>query len=806
MGIYVGRSPSHASNVALILNPRTGHVSPQFHVVYDDDFTTVPYLRTATVPPHWAELVRVSSTIALYTEHEVGTWQSIPELDVEPGDFTSDTANIDTAPSTTSNQHREGDDRHSEGDSDVVSHHKNTVNKRVTFSDQGQDNEIQSDSPDSSTTQPDEWRMPDNIDLDSSGLRRSTRTAVLSRREQVYSHSTISLKAQIKRSSKTACLVLFSSFCSIGSGLTCWVHSHQVLVQSSSRLTHAIESYHRVNSLYDGTINCFSTLAQSSTASNETFNYKQALQEPDYHEFVKAMVNEVGDHESRDHWTLTKRCDLPLGTKTIMSIWSFKRKRYPDGTLNKHKARLCAHGGMQTWGQNYWETYAPVVNWASVRILLAVAKIHGLSSKSIDFVLAFPQADLEVPVFMELPLGFDAPDSQNRKHYVLRLNKSLYGLKQAGYNWFAKLSNGLEDRGFVPSSVDPCVFFGQGCIVLTYVDDCIIVGDSMHRIDALIQSLHGGDEHFVLQDEGSIDKYLGVNIKQIDANVFELSQPFLIERITTFLGIADGKTNEKFTPVGKPLLNKDLNGVPRKYDWEYRGAIGMLTYLTGSVRPDIAMATHQCARFSIRPMRSHEIAVMRIGRYLLATKNRGMIYRPDPKRGLEVFVDADFAGGWDPEDAESADNVYSRTGYVICYAGCPMFWQSKLQTEIALSTAEAEYIALSQALRETLPMSNLMREMDVIFPLYLPRPKFVLKVREDNQSCIAMTNNPKFTPRTKHIAIKYHHFRKHVKSQSNPDGFIEIEYCSTEDQLADIFTKPVRDDIFFKLRKSLLNW
>ena len=112
------------------------------------------------------------------------------------------------------------------------------------------------------------------------------------------------------------------------------------------------------------------------------------------------------------------------------------------------------------------------------------------------------------------------------------------------------------------------------------------------------------------------------------------------------------------------------------------------------------MATHQCARFSIRPMRSHEIAVMRIGRYLLGTKDRGMIYRPDSKRGLEIFVDADFAGGWDPEDAENADNVYSCTGYVICYARCPMFWQSKLQTEIALSTAEAEYIALSQALRD----------------------------------------------------------------------------------------------------------
>ncbi len=103
--------------------------------------------------------------------------------------------------------------------------------------------------------------------------------------------------------------------------------------------------------------------------------------------------------------------------------------------------------------------------------------------------------------------------------------------------------------------------------------NCIIVGDSMHRIDALIQSLHGGDEHFVLQDKGSIDKYLGMNIKQIDANAFELSHPFLIEQFTTFLGIADGKTNEKLTPVGKPLLNKDLQGVPRKFYWEYRGAI-----------------------------------------------------------------------------------------------------------------------------------------------------------------------------------------------------------------------------------------
>jgi hypothetical protein len=112
----------------------------------------------------------------------------------------------------------------------------------------------------------------------------------------------------------------------------------------------------------------------------------------------------------------------------------------------------------------------------------------------------------------------------------------------------------------------------------------------------------------------------------------------------------------------------------------------------------------------------------------LSTKEKGMIYKPNSTRGIEVLVDADFAGGWDPDDALNADNMYSCTGYVICYAGCPVFWQSKLQKDIALSTAEAEYIALSQALRETIPMTNLMREMNVIFPIYLSQSKFILKV------------------------------------------------------------------------------
>jgi hypothetical protein len=144
-----------------------------------------------------------------------------------------------------------------------------------------------------------------------------------------------------------------------------------------------------------------------------------------------------------------------------MAIWLFKQKRFPDGPLNKHKACLCAHGGQQTGGQDYWDTYAPVVTWASVQLLLIVAKIHGLESKSIDFVLAFPQADLDVPGYMELPAGINPVDVSDidQRRYILKLNKSLYGLKQAGFNWFKKLKKGLITRDVVQSQVDKCVFF-----------------------------------------------------------------------------------------------------------------------------------------------------------------------------------------------------------------------------------------------------------------------------------------------------------------------------------------------------------
>ena len=218
------------------------------------------------------------------------------------------------------------------------------------------------------------------------------------------------------------------------------------------------------------------------------------------------------------------------------------------------------------------------------------------------------------------------------------------------------------------------------------------------------------------------------------------------------------------------------------------------------------MAVHQTACFLIKPMQSHELAIMRIRRYLCDNPDIGILYNIDRTKGLEVYADADFAGGWSIADSENADCVLSRTGFVVCYANCPVIWCSKLQTEIALSTAEAEYIAMSHALRETIPIQNLIKEIHCIFHLPNSMTDFNITLHEDNLSAIAMAESLKFTPQTKHIAIKYHHFCSRVNTSFNKSGDIKLKYISTKKQLADIFTKPLDADRFFTLRKMLSGW
>jgi hypothetical protein len=176
--------------------------------------------------------------------------------------------------------------------------------------------------------------------------------------------------------------------------------------------------------------------------------------------------------------------------------------------------------------------------------------------------------------------------------------------------------------------------------------------------------------------------------------------------------------------------------------------------------------------------------VKRICKYLLDTKDKGIIFKPDKSRGLECHVDADFAGGWVSGEHSNPESVLSRTGYVISYAGCPIYWKSKLQSEIALSTTEAEYMALSMAMREVLPFLNLLDKISNILPIKEDKSKFFCTVWEDNRSCIKVAESPKFTGHTKHIALKYHQFRQFVSNET-----LKIHPIDTLEHMSDIFTK-----------------
>ena len=394
----------------------------------------------------------------------------------------------------------------------------------------------------------------------------------------------------------------------------------------------------------------------------------------------------------------------------------------------------------------------------------------------------------------------------NNGQLVLKLLKNLYGLKDAGRTWFEHLSDGLTDMGFVPASSDPCIFIQGSNIIILYVDDCVIISKTKQEADKVFSELE--KRKFKLTDEGTMEEYLGIQIDHNSDGSYRISQPFLVDRIINFIpGMAEARSANS-PACSSVTLTKDADGEPRKEHWNYRTVIGMLNYLVNCTHPELSYAVHQCARFCHDPKRSHEQAVKRIVRYLLSTQakhkgnNRapqGILFRPDKTKSIDTYVDASFAGEWNTTWSDEPSSVMSRTGYVILYANCPIIWSSKLQSEIALSTTESEYIALSQSLRDVIPLIGLLNELQPVLSFTSDMPTVHCTIFEDNKGCIDLVNIPKIRPRTKHIALKYHHFRSSVCNK-----MISIRYVETKLQMADIFTKALNDRQFAVLRAMLV--
>jgi len=479
----------------------------------------------------------------------------------------------------------------------------------------------------------------------------------------------------------------------------------------------------------------------------------EAMKAPDAQQFEDAMLEEVESHTENEHWEIVSRALVPHGTKVLAAVWAFRRKRrILSKQVYKWKARLNihVHGGQQEHGVNFWETYAPVVGWTTIRMFLVLMLLNDWKSKQVDFVLAFPQADIECPMYMDIPRGFKF--AGDRKSHCLKLKKNLYGQKQAGRVWNQYMHDGLLARGFIQSGVDMCVYYRGNVALLIYTDDGIFIGPTDAEIqecfdvcikptgDSADTSIQG--RAFKMTNEGALSDYLGVNIEQLPNGLIKLYQPQIIDQIIEDLGFNERTTIKDTPAVPSVRLNQDIAGKPHSKQWHYRSIIGKLNFLEKSTRPDIAYAVHQCARFSNDPKESHSAAVKRIGKYLVGTRKKGIILNPQ-SHSFDTFVDADFVGNWDRVNANvDPSTAKSRTGFIVMYGGCPVHWASKLQREVALSTTEAEYNALSEALRSVISQMALIEEIREKLQWEVNRdvPRVHCKVFEDNSGALEMSS------------------------------------------------------------------
>ncbi len=273
-------------------------------------------------------------------------------------------------------------------------------------------------------------------------------------------------------------------------------------------------------------------------------------------------------------------------------------------------------------GVDYFESFSPVVQWSSVRLMLILSIVHGLETRQVDYVNAFAQADLDRDVFVEIPRGYEHLNES--VDCVLKLNKSLYGMSDAPLMFFELLKKNLESVGFKQfQHIDPCLFVHKRAICLTYVDDCLWFGKDGAALDALIKQMKKKMDLTV--ESRDVSNFLGIKFTR-HGDTIELKQTGLINKIIEATGMQD--SNGKPTPADVKTLGKDPNGKPFTESWSYPSVVGMLLYLSGNSRPDIAFAVNQAARFTHDPKDSHATAVKRIVRYLIATQDQGLIFRP----------------------------------------------------------------------------------------------------------------------------------------------------------------------------------
>ncbi len=506
------------------------------------------------------------------------------------------------------------------------------------------------------------------------------------------------------------------------------------------------------------------------------------------------MKEEINQIITNKTYTLVP---LPSDRKAIPCKWVYKIKYDMNGNISKYKARLVVKGFHQREGRDYNETFAPVMKYVSLRILLAIATIQDLEIQQLDVDSAFLNAKLNEVVYMQQPEGFI---EKGKEHLVCKLNKALYGLKQAPNAWNGDIDQTLIGIGFYKCHSDACVYFkptksNKMIIIGLFVDDVLIL---YHKQDE--QEWFKIKEQiklkYKIKDLGDASYILNMKITRDRPNkLLYLDQQNYIDKILNRFNMNECKTVT--TPcVDLKLLKSDDNHINELNDElknTYQQITGSALYAGISTRPDIAFAVGVASRYNSKPQLKHLSAAKRIYRYLNGTKSLVLLMDGKVQNStskipiLSAYTDSDYAG--DPEERKST------SGYVIKLNNCPIHWMSKKQSTIARSTCEAEIIALGEAVKELQWINNFLIELK----LYDADSRDPAILYCDNKSTVTISKEDLANTKTKHIAVNYYFIK-----QALNDGLVQYKWIQSDDQVADIFTKPLGKNKFNHFKFMLM--
>jgi hypothetical protein len=528
-------------------------------------------------------------------------------------------------------------------------------------------------------------------------------------------------------------------------------------------------------------------------------SYTEAVNSNEGKQWREAIDEEIKSLNANDTFVYVKRDRLGKGVVNVMGCrWLFRVKLNADGNVERYKARLVAQGFTQKEGIDYHETFAPVVKYKSLRIILALANLLNYEIKQMDVVTAFLNAKLDEDVYMQVPQGFKHWGDSS---YILKLHKSLYGTKQAPHMWNNDLNAFVVSIGFSRLSSDTCVYVKQSAsgnilVISVFVDDIIIAYSNKDEKEWMVVKKLFLSK-YKMKDMGDASWILGMKvIRDREKGVLCLDQSLYLNKVLSRFNMLDCKPAP--TPESGVKLSVDMSPSTDEEKAElenvpYKSVVGSLLYAALGTRPDIAHAVNEISKFMENPGHEHWVAAKRILHYIKGTVNKALVF--DAKDSLtggilniSAYSDSNWAG--DINDRKST------TGYIVQLGKSSVIWNTKKQKTVCLSSAEAEYMALSSTVQEVKWVAQFFKE------LLLPCVKLVLciTVYVDNQAAILISKNDVYHDRTKHIDIRYHFVRDAVQEKL----FI-IKWVPTDYQLADGLTKALSTIKFTKLFNVVMN-